>query len=232
MKKCNVLRVFDFVLSLVALITLSPLLIPVALTLRFTGEGVIFYSQDRVGQNQQEFKLLKFATMLQDSPQLLSGTITVQDDPRILPVGRFLRKTKINELPQLFNVLLGHMSLIGPRPLTCETFNYYPVDVKDLLSSVKPGLSGAGSIVFNNEESIIASHNAQDIHQTYKNNIAPAKGFLETWFVKNLSIALYFKLVFLTLGVVIFKLKRPESYFMDQNDQARLHKLLEKVDRS
>ncbi|MDA9012523.1 sugar transferase [Alphaproteobacteria bacterium] len=232
MKKCNVIRFFDFIFSLAALVTLAPLLIPVGIALKFTGEGIIFYSQERVGKNQETFRLLKFATMLQDSPQLLSGTITVKDDPRVLPFGRFLRETKINELPQLLNVLLGHMSLIGPRPLTRETFDYYPIDVQEVLTSVKPGLSGTGSIVFNDEESIIASHNAKDIHQTYRVNIAPAKGYLETWFVKNRSVSLYFKLVFLTLGVVVFKLKRPERFLMDQNGQLLLGKLLGKVDRA
>ena len=117
-------RVCDIFFSALALVFLSPLLIPIALLLRFTGEGEVFFVQERVGLNQQTFGLLKFATMLKDSANIGSGTITVRNDPRVLPVGKVLRKTKINELPQLLNILRGDMSVIGPRPLTRNHFNY------------------------------------------------------------------------------------------------------------
>src|SRR5690606_21086740 len=115
-------RFFDIVLASAALLVLAPLLLPITLILRFTGEGEVFYVQQRVGKNREFFGLYKFATMLKNSPNMSTGTVTVKDDPRVLPVGRFLRKTKLNELPQLFNVLKGDMSIIGPRPQTRRCF--------------------------------------------------------------------------------------------------------------
>ena len=114
-------RFFDIFLSSLAITALSPLLIPVMLVLALTGEGKIFFRQERIGKGMKAFKLLKFATMLENSPNMGSGTITTKNDPRILPVGRLLRKTKINELPQLINIFLGDMSIIGPRPLCFQS---------------------------------------------------------------------------------------------------------------
>ena len=99
-----------------ALVLLSPLLLPLMFILRVTGEGEIFFPQSRVGRGGKDFKLYKFATMLKDSPNMGTGTVTVKNDPRVLPMGGFLRKTKINELPQLINIFNGDMSVIGPRP--------------------------------------------------------------------------------------------------------------------
>src|SRR5690606_21753019 len=141
-------RMFDIVLSGLALLVLSSLLVPIALVLRFSGEGEIFFVQQRVGLGGRSFGLFKFATMLKDSPNLGTGTVTLKDDPRVLPVGRFLRKTKINELPQLLNVLCGDMSIVGPRPQTRRCFDAFPEDSKRAIVRVRPGLSGVGSIVF------------------------------------------------------------------------------------
>ncbi len=121
------IRLFDVIFSGIALVFLSPLLIPIALLLKLSGEGEIFFLQERVGKNREMFKLYKFATMLKDSPNIGTGTVTMKNDPRILPIGAFLRKTKINELPQLLNVFLGHMSLIGPRPQAQRCFDAFPV---------------------------------------------------------------------------------------------------------
>ena len=111
-------RFLDIVCAALGLIVLLPLLCPLAILLRMTGEGKVFYRQERMGFGLKPFFILKFATMLENSPSLGSGDITLKNDPRVLPVGRVLRKTKINELPQLWNVLIGEMSLVGPRPLT------------------------------------------------------------------------------------------------------------------
>src|SRR6266700_5527063 len=119
-------RVFDIIASGLAVVALSPLLLPVMLILRLTGEGKVFYAQERVGLGGRRFRILKFATMLENSPNLPGGDITVGRDPRILPVGRVLRDTKLNELPQLFNILLGDMSIIGPRPLTPRVASLFP----------------------------------------------------------------------------------------------------------
>lgn len=147
--------------------------------------------------------LLKFATMLKDSPSLLNGNITVLNDPRILPVGYFLRKTKINELPQLFNVIFGDLSLVGPRPLTPDTFDYYSPGSQQIIHSVRPGLSGIGSIIFRDEENIL--QDIRDPKLFYRAYIAPYKEQLEIWFVNNKSFKLYLQIILLTVLKVIFK---------------------------
>jgi lipopolysaccharide/colanic/teichoic acid biosynthesis glycosyltransferase len=195
-------RIFDIILSSFAIIFLSPLLAPIAILLRMTGEGEIFYLQDRIGKDGKTFKLYKFATMLKNSPSLGTGTVTVKNDPRILPAGKFLRKTKINELPQLLNIFFGDMSVVGPRPLTKQTFEAYPVNTQGIIAQVRPGLSGLGSIIFRGEEDILTGANSSLAF--YKNSIAPYKGELEIWFVENYSISNYLKTIALTLVVVLF----------------------------
>jgi len=195
-------RLFDILISAAAILLLSPILLVVMAVLRFTGEGEIFYSQTRIGQGGHEFDLLKFATMLKNSPSIGTGTVTLANDPRILPFGNLLRKTKINEIPQIFNVLRGEMSLIGPRPLTAQTFDMYPDVAKKEIFTVIPGLSGIGSIVFRNEEKILTK--ADKALEVYERDIAPYKGELECWFVRNRSLKLYLKTIFATIWVVLF----------------------------
>ena len=142
------IRLIDIALSLGALIFLTPIFFGTIVFLRCTGEGEIFYRQQRIGKNFRKFELLKFATMLKDSPKIGTGSVTLKNDPRILPAGKFLRRTKINELPQLINVLFGNISLIGPRPLTADRFDNYSEVQRKTISSVVPGLSGVGSIFF------------------------------------------------------------------------------------
>lgn len=196
-------RFFDILFCTMASIVLLPCLIPIIILLKFTGEGEIFFIQSRVGKDGNMFGLLKFATMLKDSPSMSLGTVTVKDDLRVLPVGKFLRKTKINELPQLFNVLLGNMSLIGPRPQTQRCFEAFPEISQDAIIKVRPGLSGIGSIVFRAEENILADPNIDRL-KYYDDIIAPYKGELEQWYVDNNSLYNYFKLIFLTVWVILF----------------------------
>lgn len=194
-------RLLDILISAAAVIALSPLLLIVMLVLRLTGEGEIFYSQSRIGVGGREFALLKFATMLKNSPNIGTGTVTLANDPRILPAGRMLRKTKLNEVPQLFNVIRGDMSLIGPRPLTTQTFNMYPEAARAKIASVRPGLSGIGSIVFRNEEKILT--NSDHALDTYEKVIAPYKAQLECWYVENRTLVLYLKSIMATFVVVL-----------------------------
>lgn len=196
-------RLFDICLSGLVLIILLPFFPPLALALKLTGEGEIFYSQSRMGYRGQTFGLHKFATMLKDSPNLPGGDITVTNDPRLLPLGTFLRKTKINELPQLWNVFKGDMSLVGPRPLTPRNFNMYPLEVQEGIKELKPGITGTGSIVFRDEETII-NRSKQPAHACYRDQIAPYKGALELWYRDNYSFCLDMKLLFLTAWVIIF----------------------------
>jgi lipopolysaccharide/colanic/teichoic acid biosynthesis glycosyltransferase len=155
MKNLDMTRLVDMVLSAIFISWVLPLWIIVIPVLRLTGEGEIFYRQARVGKNGKRFNLLKFATMLKNSPNLGTGELTVHNDPRVLPVGRFLRKSKINELPQLLNVLLGDMSLVGPRPQTPRCFAAFPQEAQNRIMQVRPGLSGIGSILFRGEEKIL-----------------------------------------------------------------------------
>jgi len=205
-------RFFDILFSSVALFVLSPLLIPIVIILKFSGEGEVFFSQERIGKDGKLFKLFKFATMLKDSPSLGTGTVTMRDDPRVLPVGKFLRKTKINELPQIFNIFIGDMSIIGPRPLTHQTFSSYAETTQSIIMQVRPGLSGVGSIIFRGEEDIMHGTNASV--EFYNNFIAPFKGALEEWFVTNKSLYIYFMAIFITAWVVLFpKTKVPWVVF-------------------
>ena len=149
-------RFFDILFCIIALIIFSPLFLIISLILKFSGEGEILYLQKRVGTLGKPFNLIKFATMLKNSPNMDLGTLTIKNDPRILKIGRFLRDTKINELPQLINILIGDMSIIGPRPLTNIAFESYSIEIQNLLKDTRPGLSGIGSIIFREEEKILS----------------------------------------------------------------------------
>lgn len=195
-------RLLDLLFSGLALMVLSPILIPIVIVLRFTGEGEIFYFQERIGRGGKPFQLFKFATMLKDSPSLGTGTITVKGDPRILPLGRFLRKTKINELPQLLNIFIGDMSVIGPRPLTLQTFSAYSKHVQKEVQKVRPGLSGIGSIIFRNEEDFLSGSAASV--EYYQTVIAPYKGAVEEWYVQCNGLRTYFSAISLTVWVILF----------------------------
>ena len=198
-------RFFDILFSGLGLLVLSPLLLPVMLVLRLTGEGEVFYVQERLGRGGKPFGLYKFATMLKNSPNLGTGTVTVKGDPRVLPVGRFLRKTKINELPQLLNIFRGDMSIIGPRPQTRRCFDAFPASSQAEIIKVRPGLSGVGSIVFRDEEELI--HASQNPERFYDEVIMPYKGRLEEWYVAHQGIGTYFACIAITAWVVL----RPRS---------------------
>ena len=199
-------RILDIVFSGIALIMLSPLLIPLIFILRVTGEGEIFFLQNRVGLGGKQFKLYKFATMLKNSPNIGTGTVTVKNDPRILPIGGFLRKTKINELPQLINIFNGDMSVIGPRPQTKRCFDAFSESTQKNIINVRPGLSGIGSVIFGNEENMM--HANSDPDQLYDDVIMPYKGKLESWYVMNNSLVNYILLIALTIYVILVRSTR------------------------
>lgn len=197
-------RFFDIFFSLLAIIILLPFMIPIMIGLKLTGEHDIFYGQTRIGKGGEPFKVLKFATMLRNSPNMEGGTYTSKNDPRILPMGRFLRATKINELPQLVNILIGDMSVIGYRPLVPDGYDMYSAEVKENLAKSRPGLSGIGSIVFRNEEQIVQNFDSyENKDEFYRNVIMPYKGELEVWYTKHRNVFMYFKLIFMTVAVVL-----------------------------
>jgi len=195
-------RILDIVVALAMLIPLLPLLVIVALILRFTGERHVFYVQPRRGKGGKMFGLIKFATMLADSVNMGTKDITVRNDPRVLPFGRLLRKTKINELTQLLNVLKGDMSIVGWRPLLEAGLNFYPEEVRQELFKIKPGLTGIGSIVFRDEEQILHLSEKKN-RECYRDDIMPYKGELETWYARNQSIWLDIKLILATAIAVL-----------------------------
>ena len=196
-------RFLDIVFALVALLLLTPLLLPIIIILRFTGEGYVFYYQRRIGYHNKYFDIIKFATMLKNSPNMGTGSITLRNDPRLLPLGKFLRKTKINELPQIINVLKGDMSLVGPRPLVDKTFNAYPEALRGQVYHSKPGITGIGSIVFRDEEKLI-SESGMPPHEFYELVVAPYKGELEIWYNKHKGFGVDGMIVILTAWAVLF----------------------------
>lgn len=194
-------RLADIILSFVALAILSPILILTAIVLKLTGEHLIIYRQHRIGKDYRKFDIYKFVTMLEDSPK--TGTITAKDDPRILPVGKFLRKTKINELPQLFNILFGDMSIVGPRPLVRSEVDMYPQHLRDVIyDSNQPGLTGMGSLFFRDEDELIAA-TGKEPERAYREDIMPIKGALEAWYRDNKRMWTDIKIVILTAWAVI-----------------------------
>ena len=203
-------RFLDIVLSFLALVVLAPFLLPVFVILRFTGEGEVFYIQERAGLGGNSFGLYKFATMLKNSPNIGAGEITVQGDPRVLPFGQFLRKTKLNELPQLWNIFIGDMSVVGPRPMVLNTYAHYPEEARQKLNTIRPGLTGIGSIVFRDEERYLADRD--EPMEFYREHIIPYKSDLELWFVENNTLWLYIKIIFVTAWVVVF----PSSNIVDK----------------
>lgn len=197
-------NIFDRLFSFIALLIIAPLFILIIFLLKITDEGEVFYFQERVGKNQAPFFIWKFATMLKNSMNMGSGSITLKNDFRVTKVGKILRKTKINELPQIINILKGDISFVGPRPLVDNVFNKYPENIKSKIYKVKPGLTGIGSIVFRDEESLISAAKQEDPHEFYKRVIAPYKGELEMWYQDHRSFLLDLKLIFMTAWVIVF----------------------------
>jgi len=195
-------RVIDFLVALLALIILTPILIPVVIALRLTGEGEIFYRQKRVGYKNSQFDILKFATMLKNSPNIGTGSLTVRGDPRVTPVGKYLRSSKVNELPQLVNVLKGDMSFVGPRPQMQVDYDIYPDHVRETIYDARPGVTGIGSIIFRDEERLLSAPGV-DPRKFYEDKIAPYKGELEMWYLKRQSPVTDLRLMFLTVWVVL-----------------------------
>jgi len=192
-------RLIDVFLTFLVLIILSPVLIVISVILLLSGEHQIIYFQKRIGINLKLFSIWKFTTMLKNSEKMGHGLLTIREDPRVLPFGKFLRKTKINEIPQLINIIIGDMSIVGPRPLI---YNPYLGDMGERIYLNRPGLTGIGSIIFRDEEHLLSKTklNKKDF---YDNHISPYKGELELWYQKNLSFWTDIKLIFCTAWIVI-----------------------------
>ena len=211
-------RVLDFSVALVATIILTPILIPIIIGLLLTGEGYVWYFQKRIGKKNKTFQIWKFATMLKDSVNMKGGLITTKNDPRVTKMGRFLRKSKINELPQLINILKGDMSFVGPRPVMPKSFEVYPKSTQKFIYDVTPGLTGMGSLIFRNEEELItiAENEGLNTWEFYKNEIYPFKGELERYYQDNYGFITDLKIFVGTVLIVLFSNKKiPYLLFPD-----------------
>lgn len=192
-------RLFDIVFSLIGLILLLPLLLIIALIIIIESRGSVFYKQVRVGKDNTNFKIFKFRTMFVGSDK--KGLLTVGNkDPRVTKTGYFLRKYKLDELPQLINVLLGNMSFVGPRPEVRHYVNFYSKDDLIILT-VKPGITDYASIYFRNEVEILkASDNPEKL---YIEQILPKKIALNKQYIENNSLFTDIKIILKTILTII-----------------------------
>ena len=201
-------RIIDKLLAVLTLLVLLPLFVPIIIILLLTGEHKVFYLQNRVGYKNKNFKIIKFVTMLANSSNMGTGSLTLKNDPRVLPFGSFLRKSKINELPQILNIIIGDLAIVGPRPQMQIDFEKYSEELQQKIYNIRPGLTGIGSIVFRDEESLISeASERENPHDFYKRVIAPYKGELEMWYQINRSVFLDCKLIFMTAWAII----KPET---------------------
>jgi len=195
------IRSLDIIFSFIGLIFFSPFFIVIALLVKFSSAGPVFYRQVRVGQNFKDFSLLKFRTMKINADQL--GLLTVGGrDPRVTSIGYYLRKFKLDELPQLWNVLIGEMSLVGPRPEVRKYVEQYNESQKNVLS-VKPGITDWASILYKDENVILEKSANPEFD--YVNVIMPDKIKYNFIFINNYSISEYFKILFVTIYRLVIR---------------------------
>lgn len=190
-------RAFDILCSFLGLTVLSPVLLVVSVLVAVTSPGGVFFRQERIGKDGKPFRIFKFRSMRKDNAGL---KITTGNDSRITPVGRFLRKSKIDELPQLINVLVGDMSFVGPRPEVADYVNLYTPYQRQVLL-VRPGITGLASIRFRNENDLLTA--SDDPNRTYVEQIMPQKIDLDLEYIPHASVFYDIKLIFQTFAVVI-----------------------------
>lgn len=192
-------RFFDIVVSLLGILITSPILLVVSVLIKLTSKGPVFYKQERIGKGEKPFFILKFRTMVVNADQQ-GLKITVGGDKRITGVGKFLRKSKLDELPQLFNVFAGQMSLVGPRPEVAEYVSLYNDEQRKVLS-VRPGITDYASVCFRNENEILAE--AENPQKEYIEHIMPLKLRYNAKYIEEMSVWTDLKLIFLTLYVIL-----------------------------
>ncbi len=190
-------RIFDIIFSLFGLILLLPLFIAIAIWIKCDSPGPVFFRQERVGYLGRLFRMHKFRTMYADATGI---SLTMDNDPRVTPCGRFLRRFKLDELPQLLDVLAGNMSLVGPRPEVPRYMAHYPEAIKQIVLSVRPGITDLAAIQFKDENKLL--RNATDPEKNYIENILPRKMKLYQEYIANRSLALDLKLIFQTIKAI------------------------------
>jgi len=192
-------RTLDFCISFFGLVLLAPFFAMIALAIRLESPGPAFFLQERVGYRGRLFRIVKFRTMRRNAPKE-GPQITIGADPRITRIGGWLRKTKLDELPQLINVLKGDMSLVGPRPEVPAFMSRYPTEQRDLILSVRPGITDFAAIEFSDEADILAR--ADDPQEAYVNEVMPRKFALYKRYVDGQSLWLDLKLIGKTLAKI------------------------------
>lgn len=196
----SLIRLFDILFSLGGLLVFSPILVFIAIAILIDSPGPVIFRQWRVGQGNRDFRLFKFRTMHLDSDK--KGLITVGTrDPRVTRTGVFLRKYKLDELPQLLNVLVGQMSLVGPRPEVRRYADLFTPDLQAIVLSVKPGITDIASIEYSNENELLSK--VQDPEHFYVNEVLPAKIKLNLIFIENPTFVNYLRIIFRTVGKIM-----------------------------
>jgi lipopolysaccharide/colanic/teichoic acid biosynthesis glycosyltransferase len=196
-------RFLDTLVSAFGLLLLSPLFLFLAWRIKRDSPGPVFYRGPRLGRGGQVFQILKFRTMYEHPQSYTGPRVTAQDDPRITPLGKWLRYTKLNELPQLWNVLVGEMSLVGPRPEDPELGMAWPLDVREEVLSVRPGITSPASVQFHNEEELLA---ANPVMNSFMEDIVPAKLHMDQLYVRHHSLWQDLVTLFWTFKVLVPKL--------------------------
>jgi lipopolysaccharide/colanic/teichoic acid biosynthesis glycosyltransferase len=194
-------RSFDFLIALTALLILSPILIAVALIIKIGSPGPVFYRGVRVGLRGVPFRIYKFRTMVINAEKM-GGSATAEDDPRITPIGRFLRRHKLDELPQFLNVLVGDMSLVGPRPEVQKYVDMYTNEERAILE-LRPGITDWASIWNSNEAAVLEG--SKDPEKTYEELIRPTKLALQLFYARNRSFGSDIKILFHTFCKLVFE---------------------------
>jgi len=193
-------RLFDLVASGLGLLLLAPMLLAIALAIKLESPGQVFFRQERVGRYGKTFRIHKFRTMVTDAERL-GLQITVGSDARVTRVGGVLRKYKLDELAQLIDVFVGDMSLVGPRPEVPRYVAYYPAEVRELVQSVKPGITDWASIKFKDENEILGR--SDDPHAAYVNEVLPIKIGYYTEYVRRRTFFGDLRIIFATLGALL-----------------------------
>ncbi len=194
-------RTFDFILSLFGLVILSPILVAVAVWIKLDSKGSIFFRQQRVGLNGSLFSIHKFRTMVENTEK--ESRLTIGADSRITRSGKFLRKSKLDELPQLIDVVVGKMSLVGPRPEVPEFMELYPVEQREKILSIRPGITDRASIEMVDENEVLARY--EDARQAYIDIIMPKKAKYYLEYSDNVSVIEDIKIIFLTLKKIVVR---------------------------
>ncbi len=200
-------RIFDFTMGLMAFICMIPFFIAIAILIKITSRGPVFYRQERMGRHLEPFWIFKFRTMVKNADKL-GLTISQGKDKRITRIGHFLRKYKLDELPQVINIIKGEMSIVGPRPLVSDYLTLYRNEYEHVLQ-VRPGLTGIASLKFRNEAAMLV--NVDNVENLYIKKIIPMKLAFERDYIKNCSLRMDLSIIFQTAWLVWHPIKNQKT---------------------